>query len=211
MDIASIKPQIVEDLFTVEEYDWLYHVINRCIDDNLSKGLDKYAGEFRKFDGPGFIVYSRKFPDAIPKRFLSVMEPLLGAKLKNLEMVFSRYCLESGSAPNLRTHYDTLKYPGVTVSLKLDSTLDWDVYVEGERFQLDTNDGVLFSGSHQIHWRPRKQFNDGDYYDILVFHAREDIDDQELSEAHFEYMNKKKAMYRDKYSYMINDFYTPEI
>jgi hypothetical protein len=50
----------------------------------------------------------------------------------------------------------------------MDATLAWSIYANGVKADLPPNSGIIFSGSHQYHWRPQIEFTDEDYYDIMV-------------------------------------------
>jgi hypothetical protein len=61
-----------------------------------------------------------------------------------------------------------LEYPSITLSIQLDSTLDWELCAYDTCDTLQSNQALVFSGSDQIHWRPRVDFKDDDYFDIMV-------------------------------------------
>lgn len=92
----------------------------------------------------------------------------------------------------LMPHFDVgLEYATVSISIVLESTLDWDIAVEGKTFKVSKNQGVTFSGSHQWHWRPNIEFSDNDYYDILVCQYKEKGNLNPITEEHKDIMRKR--------------------
>lgn len=112
-----------------------------------------------------------------------------------------RYSLKSGSKPQLRPHYDVgLQYASFTLSIQLEKSMDWPVCVGDQCFTLDKNQAVLFSGSHQIHWRPDIEFKENDFYDIIVCQAVENTRNPLiLDDAHRAKMQEEADNFVRKY------------
>jgi hypothetical protein len=121
----------------------------------------------------------------------------LGISIERISTHYARYSLQSGHKPLLMPHYDrALTKAMFSLAIVLDSTFDWDIYVEGEKFVPRKNDGVLFSGSHQVHWRPDVEFKEDDYYDIIVCQFEELTDeDRSLSKEHKETMDERNGLW----------------
>jgi hypothetical protein len=64
----------------------------------------------------------------------------------------------------------------------MDSTLDWELCAYDTCETLSKNEALVFSGSHQIHWRPPINFSENDYFDL--------IGKYELSEMKTDLMNR---------------------
>jgi hypothetical protein len=112
-----------------------------------------------------------------------------------------RYTLESNSKPRLHPHYDVgLDQASFTLSIQLDHTLPWTVYVGHQGYDIQRNTAVLFSGSHQIHWRPDIEFGPNDYYDIIVAQVVEDTENPLiLDDSHRENMSNQVGSFVAKY------------
>ena len=62
------------------------------------------------------------------------------------------------------------------------------------------NQGVIFSGTHQIHWRPEVSFTNEDYYDILVCQMIEDSNAPVVLDGdHTQNMNNRVGDYVKEY------------
>jgi hypothetical protein len=91
---------------------------------------------------------------------------------------FTRYSLDYG-IPDLPPHVDTnFKQPRLTFDIQLKSNTSWPIIVEEELYTLKDNEALIFSGTHQVHWRQKKQFNKNEYVDMLLcqFSEKTNID-----------------------------------
>ena len=178
----NFKPKLITNLFTEEEYANLY---------NQVAVFNKRPEYVRVIDELGYTSTSLFLNETIKNVLWKKIGTDLGIKTKEVLTHYARYSLQSGHKPLLMPHYDRgLTDARFSLAIVLDSTFDWDIYVEGEQFMPRKNDAVLFSGSHHIHYRPDIEFKDEDYYDIMVCQFYEDTDqDITLDEEHIEYMN----------------------
>jgi hypothetical protein len=89
--------------------------------------------------------------------------------LLQLESIsFTRYSSEYGF-PELPPHVDTsFKQPRLTFDIQLDGNIEWPIIIEGNKYVLKNNEALVFSGTHQVHWREKKIFNKGEYIDMLL-------------------------------------------
>jgi hypothetical protein len=112
--------------------------------------------------------------------------------IDNVESHFPRYTLESGSNPQLKPHYDRgLEYASLTLSIQLKTTLDWPVCVGKDCFNIKENQAIMFSGSHQLHWRPDIEFKEDDYHDIIVCQIHNAEAPLRITDKHRELMLEK--------------------
>lgn len=77
------------------------------------------------------------------------------------------YSSEYGQ-PNLPPHFDGDDTEFV-VDFQLESNTRWDLGVDLETYQLEDNSAVIMSPNEHIHWRPHKEFKDGEYVTMLFF------------------------------------------
>ena len=76
-------------------------------------------------------------------------------------------------APFLSPHYDeTFKEPRFTFDYQMRSNTSWPLVVEEKQFALEDNQALTFSGTHQIHWRTKKEFSSEDFVDMIFFHLK---------------------------------------
>jgi hypothetical protein len=158
----------------------------------LYKSFKKSENDYTIIAELGYAAFAIKLDEDIISTLKSTIENKLNIKVAKMEAHYARYSLNTGYKPMLMPHYDrALTDATFSLAIVLDNTIDWDIYVEGEQFMPRKNDAVLFSGSHHIHYRPDIEFNDEDYYDIMVCQFYEDTDqDITLDEEHIEYMNE---------------------
>jgi hypothetical protein len=201
MDITKIKPFVKKNFLSEEEYASVYETINKYIEKNKSEGKDAYDEPFNKLGNNGFIVYFDMFEKPVLDRFKSGLEELIGHEIHKPGILFCRYTKDSGFSPRLLPHCDrAMKFPAVTTTIELNTTLDWDIYVEHEKFNLDKNDILVFSGSHNMHWRPHTEFNDSDYFDIIICQSTlVDPESEELTEEHFAAMDMRSQEFIKQY------------
>jgi hypothetical protein len=102
--------------------------------------------------------------------------------------------------PSLFPHYDeTFKEPRFTFDYQIAGNIDWPLVVEpDQKFVLKNNQAVTFSGTHQIHWREPKYFEDNQFIEMIFFHFSDPnlgLKGEEVNKI----MNQKAAMYSEKY------------
>jgi hypothetical protein len=201
MDITQIKPFVVEDFLTADEYASIYKTINDAIEENVAAGNDPYDEPFKKLVTNGFIVYFENFEQKVLDKFKSGLEAAIGHPVKRPGVLFCRYSKKSGDFPRLLPHSDRImKNPSVTTTIELDTTIDWDIYVEDKQFNLNKNEMLVFSGSHNTHWRPFIEFGDDDYFDIIILQSSlEKEDDIHLDDEFFDMRDRKSGEFIQRY------------
>ena len=190
----DLKPVEVHGVFTPEEYASVYQTINTVLNDELSK--DKF-----NVSDTGYIAITRRLDRIVLERILYTAQKYTNLKLKNSMTHIARYTHMSQATPTLRPHYDImLEQPSITISIQLDGTMDWDLFVENQKFSLFKNSAAIFSGSHQIHWRPPINFKENDYFDVMVcqLYSDEGIS-MILTDEHKELMKNKSNHWNVEY------------
>lgn len=88
------------------------------------------------------------------------------------ETSFARYQnFEDGLPVQLTPHIDeTFREPRLTFDLQLKSNIDWPIVVENREYTLKDNEALTFSGTHQVHWRTKRSFSDGEFMDMVFCH-----------------------------------------
>lgn len=195
MQIIPITPHEEENFFTPEEYASVYKTIYDCMDLGIRDAGDEWK-YFKKLTNNGFIALflsetkhkglphlSQEIEDKIRQKF----EEKTGSTVDHIGMIWARYTPLSGDIPTLMPHQDRSEtHVSYTFTLEMAKTLNWDFYVEDQKFEMDTNKAIWFSGTHQSHWRPDQKFEEDDYYDILLCQTHSGNDDNPLSEKHFD-------------------------
>ncbi len=142
---------------------------NKLIYNEVEKVKDNYITQ----DFVGHRAWT--FQNTELEKYLNMwMSNLLNEQMFLTELSFARYSNEYGYEPKLFPHFDTHEKDGqrITLHIQLNSTTPWAVVVEGESFNLENNDGLVFAGTQQIHWRENKKLLDNDRVDMLFAHFR---------------------------------------
>ncbi len=74
--------------------------------------------------------------------------------------------------PNLPPHKDP-KNVKLTFDYQLESNVDWPIVIDDVEYQLKDNEAIAFDSRLQLHWRPEKIFNDGDYVQLIFFYVND--------------------------------------
>jgi hypothetical protein len=189
-DYTNFPNVLINSIFTDEQYKKLYYNVAN----NDKKFLDR-------IDDTGYMSHGDPVDPELFDAIAAKMEQVVGKKLKKYMSHYARYCNDGTTSPMLRPHYDKgLDVATVSMTIILDSTLDWDIGTEIGSFAPRKNQGVTFSGSHQFHWRPYKQFTDSDYYDILVCQFTIEDETDILDQEHRDYMDAKSASICDTWN-----------
>jgi hypothetical protein len=185
---SNLKPKLIKNIFNDEDYANLYREINKN---------SKVAEYVRVVEDLGYTSTGIYLNNNISSVLWKKIGTELGISIERISVHYARYSLQSGHKPLLMPHYDrALKKATFSVAIVLDTTFNWDIYVEGEKFIPRKNDGVLFSGSHHVHWRPDVEFKEDDYYDIIVCQIDELTDeDRSLSKAHKKTMDERNGLW----------------
>lgn len=187
IDIRTMPHIVVDDVFTDDEIKEIYRRIDGQIESNIASGQDRYRGFF-KVKNNGFLVYTDEtFRDIVSDRLKERLSDITGIEVKTIGMHFSRYEAYDGLQPNLMPHLDRhSKNANLTMTVQLQSTLDWSLYVDTEEVKMFNNRGVLFCSNYQLHWRPDKKFGPKDKYDTVLILINQDLpDNPELPDGIF--------------------------
>jgi hypothetical protein len=147
----------------------------------------------------GYLTRHIRIPPEIEQRFTQVAEEAVKMKLFIAEYNMSRYQITQSDCgktfyPVLFPHTDeTFKEERVTFDYQIRSNVDWGISVddhnEANTYVLKDNQALTFSGTHQIHWRPKKQFNQNDFVEMIFIHFKTENGEQ-LTKDH---TNKMKS------------------
>ena len=184
---------IVDSVLTDDEISTLYSIIENSENGYLMELFNQKISDFA-------------LPEEISKKIIAKCEELSGeSDLEITEYQFSRYekiVNEDGSVrnPNLFPHYDgTFPEPRFTFDYQIGGNTTWPLVVENTVFELKNNQALTFSGTHQIHWRSKKNFKDGERIDMIFFHLRKKgAKKKDISVL--ETMNIKQAKFKEIYN-----------
>lgn len=197
MNLKDFPPVVVDQIFSKDQYEDIYDRVNKTFPSELIADVPENSG-YMNAGEIGYFAYVNGFRDDVFKAVQDVAESTTGLKLGSPEIHFARYSLKTGYPPILRPHYDEmLQHPSITMSIQLESSFDWELYANFESATLSPNQGMVFSGSHQMHWRPRVEFKEDDFYDIMVCQLK--VSDEMLTDEHRADMLVLKREVLEKY------------
>lgn len=156
---------IIDQVLTQEELDYVYSAVGGSDNTHFMSAYNQDLANF----------FLR---DDIKNKLVLMCEGILGIKGLKLEAYqFARYQNkkdETGRVthrPILSPHHDdTFQEPRFTFDLQLGGNTTWAIVVEGRSYELKNNQALSFAGTHQVHWREHKLFEDGEYLDMLFMH-----------------------------------------
>jgi hypothetical protein len=201
-NLTEFKPFVVKDVLSQEDYAYVYECVKNAFPEELAPDLppDNREGlEYLNVPELGYFAYIKGFDNNFLLTIRDFTEDVTGLSLKTAQVHFARYTTKTGHQPELRPHSDNqLKKPSITLSIQLDSTLDWELCAYDTCDTLASNEALVFSGSHQMHWRPPTNFSENDYLDILV--CQMSIDGSEyLLPSHYQNMQILQDAELEKY------------
>lgn len=178
-----LNNEILYGIFNDEEINQIYSHIQNT-DESQTKILSVF----------GHKAYFSGLPDNITEKILNIAQQACPRKIKLTEVSFARYSSEWGHDVKLFPHYDeNFKEPRFTLDIQIKSTVPWAIVVEGEKYILKDNEALIFSGTHQIHWREKIKFSDSDYTDMIFCHFTEDSNSVEMiTDEHTIQMDNRK-------------------
>jgi len=173
----QIKPHIIKDFFTKEELEVILAIVR----------YQKNAKNLSAFHSPIILPdLSRMqielmYPPSIQAKLESFASEMIGEAVFMSHNSYLSYTKEHNDStnPKLPVHYDSDNYfTKMTMDYQLDSNIDWPIVIEGESFNLQYGDLLIFWGAGQVHWREPILFKEGDNTEVLTMHfsTREDFE-----------------------------------
>lgn len=154
----------------VPDEDFKVFVINNVLtQDNIKyiyDNIDKADQTMQSWGGRKSL--SIPSCEALHLNLNAVMTMQMKQKMELKEFFFVRYSKEYGFESKLFPHYDNREAQRITLDVQLNATEDWGVVVEGETNILNFNQGLVFAGTQQIHWRENKKISNDAVIDMLI-------------------------------------------
>jgi hypothetical protein len=181
--------KITKSVLDQSEIDLIYKNVGEAYDSYV---MERYGQQVSNF----------RMPESALRKIEKHCEEIFGISGLVLEAYqFSRYekfTKDSGeiSMPRLIPHYDGFPEQRYTFDYQIGSNTSWPLVVENEVFTLSDNEALTFSGTHQIHWRLDKNFEPGEFVDMIFCHLYEP-GAAKNSASHPEEMERKQKHYED--------------
>jgi hypothetical protein len=157
----SMKNLIIKDIFTEDQIRHIYKVINETPDEKTQ--VQTRLGHKAYLVGLG---------EDVRAHIEKIVQEHYGDEWILNDYQFARYSKKFGYEPKLYPHYDdAFDKHKLTLDVQLYSTVSWPIVVEGDEFLLNNNEGVVFSGTDQIHWRSPLELSEDDVVDMVFCHC----------------------------------------
>lgn len=181
-NIAKIDNIIIDNIFSQEQINYIYDVVK-------STPSDKGQIQTRL----GHRAWFANFDDSLRLHLQKIVQDKFGSDWYLNEFQFARYSNEFGYQPKLYPHYDdAFKCHKLTLDVQIEANVDWPIVVEGKSFTLKNNQGLIFSGTDQIHWREDRELKDGEFLNMFFCHLQNDVEisdewkqDMQIKEKHW--------------------------
>lgn len=183
-NMPQVDNIIIDNIFSQEQIEYIYSVIK-------STPEDKGTVQTRL----GHRAWFANFDETLRLHLQKIVQDRFGNEWYLNEFQFARYSNEYGYQPKLYPHYDdAFKYHKLTLDIQIESNTVWPIVVEGKAFTLEDNQGLIFSGTDQIHWREDKTLKDGEFLDMFFCHLQKDV---EVSDEWKHHMIQKEKQWND--------------
>ena len=178
---------VVDQVLTEEEIRQIYISLNYSYNNYV---MERYGQKISNFN----------MPKSALDKIVKLCEEISGVSGLILEAYqFSRYEKFERpdgtiSNPKLIPHYDRFPEPRFTFDYQIKSNTSWPLVVEESEIALLDNQALTFSGTHQVHWRTPKEFEPGEFIDMIFCHLflPGDIPN---TEDHWDIMDAKEYKY----------------
>lgn len=110
-----------------------------------------------------------EMPKNIEEKLDLIAKPLYQDPIALCHYNYIEYNLKYGDGntnPLLPPHIDGDENL-VTLNTNVGGNIDWDLYVDGIRYELPVGKTIVFSAVNSVHWRPKRNFKSGEYLEIL--------------------------------------------
>lgn len=123
----------------------------------------------------------------IKQKLISLINKAFDTDLIMSSISYAHYSNKYGT-PNLPPHFDG-DYNDIILDFQLSSNTSWNLGLGHNKYALQDNSAIAFNPNEIIHWRPIKEFKDGEYIKMIFFRfckasGRSDYSDRIYSQDH---------------------------
>lgn len=148
-----MKTHLVKNVFTSSQIEYLLNQINSSnIEEDIQLGRIKSTIDIN---------------DDIRSVVNNLIKNLYLEKLDLGSVSYAKYSNDYG-IPNLPPHFDG-DSSELILNFQIESNTNWDIGLNKNIYSLSDNTAVLFHPNKNIHWRPIKNFKNGEYIKMLFF------------------------------------------
>jgi len=190
IEYQDFNPIIIDNIFTQDDINEIYSVVRSTPIEYLK--VATWGGQASWL--------STHFGKNIEDRINEIVFDIFGEEVKLLsDYSFVRYSEEFGYKPKLFPHADKRETPRFLLDVQIRADEEWGIIVEDTPFYLKDNQGLLFSGTNQQHWREKKDLSPHSRIDMIFFNL-EFKDGREFPTSYQQVMQTRSSNLRDLYS-----------
>lgn len=188
---------IVKDLFSPSELLYFYKETSA-----LEAPVDEFGNYITNEDADPKISASlgrlkaSKFFDTMPIEIKEKLESVAkGISGVDMSLSNSSYAEYSGlyGIPELPPHVDG-DTNDMIINFQLSSNTCWEIGLNLLMYKLEDNSAIIFNPNTNIHWRPKKIFNDGEYVKMIFFRL---CDEKNKKDYSYLPNNPEDIMFKD--------------
>ena len=159
--METMKNIIIKDILSEDQIKHIYEIIDATPE-------EKTQTQTRL----GHRAYLVGLGEDLRSHLEKIVQEHYGSEWFLNDYQFARYSTKFGYKPKLYPHFDeAFSAHKLTLDVQVHSTVKWPIVVEGEEFLLNDNEGVVFFGTDQIHWRTPVDLSEDDVVDMIFCHC----------------------------------------
>jgi len=164
-DMENLEVRILKNFLSKEDVELLKASIRNEREENDPRRVRIEQKQSR-------IVSDFQVPPTVSSAFLNGAREYGSPTLKEAHHTFFEYSGIYDGETHCAPHTDrSASY--FSMNYQLDANVSWELYVNGKEYLLENNDLLIFSGTHQIHWRPRRDLTKNQHCGMVIFHFAE--------------------------------------
>lgn len=196
-----MENKVIYNVFTDSEIQDIYNAVDSVIERTQ---VQEFLGRTR-LDYESDTI--QNIPDSIKGKVASLISQFSDTH-KLLYFTYVEYNNKYGK-PQLGPHKDQTAF-SLTINCQLESNTSWDLFVEGNKYTLEDNSALIMNVRDQDHWRPDREFAEGEFIRMLFLHFNDPNDDHMniVTPEQLDEINKKwkHVVYPEKIDQAIVDW-----
>lgn len=113
-------------------------------------------------------VYGIKFSRHISEKVIGIAKNMTGKDLFLCGTQYTEYDGSIGGNPSLGMHHDGGDVDFL-LDYQLESNFSWGIGIEKDVYEIDDNESILLRPVTNLHYRPRKKFEQHNYLKMIFF------------------------------------------
>lgn len=170
-----MEPKKLTDVFGKRELDFLNEKIKMIVDPINDMGEyiydDQTTDEVSTVSRSLGRIQSRSLwsneSSIIDMALLEMISLVTDQELKTSSITYVEYNKKYGT-PALPPHYDGDSSEFI-INFQIESNTSWQLGIGTKLYDMEDNSALIFDGNEHVHWRPHKNFKDGEYVRMIFF------------------------------------------